>query len=147
MYCTINDIINVIPECELIQLSNDDELATAVNEDVVNNAIEDAMSTINGYLMARYTLPLTEVPRLLRRYAVELAVINIHARRFTQNMPESITEREKFVIAELGKIQKGVVTLNIETLNDSVKVPDASSVAINKTEADRVFTKELLDRF
>lgn len=145
-YCTINDIQNLISEYELIQLSNDTS-QESINEIVVNSAISYAETTINGYISSRYTLPLEAVPDLIRDLAVDLSIIRLHSRRFASNMPESIINREKYVIGELGKIQKGIINLNIETEQNVTKVADTNNIISNKTEADRIFTKELLTGF
>ena len=54
MYCTINDIQNIIPAQELINLTNDRvEIGTPVNMDIVNIAVQHADNLIDSALRAK----------------------------------------------------------------------------------------------
>src|SRR4051794_24283989 len=75
MYATINDIRAQLPEEILIQLT-DDAGTGLVDEAQVNEAIAGADSTIDGYCGSRYEVPFTDVPTLIPRICVDIAVFN-----------------------------------------------------------------------
>jgi phage gp36-like protein len=146
MYCTVQDIQNHITESELAQLT-DDVNFTTIDQDKVLESIGWAASVINGYLRSRYSLPLSEVPQLIKDYCVDLALYRLHERRFSLDMPDSLINKRKFVIGELKEIQKGVISLNIEDGDDVSVVADSSDFLVNKTSADRKFPSSLLDKY
>ncbi|MDO6497328.1 gp436 family protein [Photobacterium sanguinicancri] len=73
MYCDKKDMNDRFGKQELIELTDRDGSAGDIVEDVLNQAIDDASSTIDGYLGGRYSLPLSVVPRILTRHACDLA--------------------------------------------------------------------------
>jgi phage gp36-like protein len=144
-YCDSYDILQVLPEIELIQLTDDSN--TAINYDVLNAAISFADTTINSYLRSRYTLPLSEIPELIKVFAIDLAIYRLHSRRMIREMPESILNSYKTVIAELGKIQKGIVSLGLESGSEDTQLSGHREFVSNKTSTDRLFSKEVMDAY
>jgi phage gp36-like protein len=142
MYCTLEDIKKAIPEDNIIQLTDDKNLGK-IDETKVLDAIEYAEQLINGYLRGRYPVPLEPAPELIKRLAVDLAVFQLYSRRFELDMPQSMIDRRKEIIRLLEQIQAGKVLLGIET-QDS---PGHGYYKTSKKEEDRVFSKELLNRF
>ena len=71
-YCTSADIETVIGRDQLLTAAPDPDRDDAVDTDAVSRAIAAVSSRIDGYLRARYTLPLADVPEVLRRAAVRL---------------------------------------------------------------------------
>ena len=62
MYIQAQDLTDVMDEITLRQLSTDNSRATEVNQAVIAKACEYATETVDGYLRARYLLPLNQVP-------------------------------------------------------------------------------------
>lgn len=145
-YCTIDDIKNIVPEADLVDLTDDSDTGS-INENVVNSAIEDADSLINGYLRSRYTLPLDEVPNILKSISVELTRYNLYQRRAGANMPESLEKNYANRIKILKDIQAGSFSLGVEKPADDIKVSESEKFYCNKTASDRVFNSTLLDKF
>lgn len=77
---------------------------------VIQRALQDADDTINGYINARYTLPLSTVPAVLRRVACELARFYLYDDQVT----DLIKERHAANIKWLTEVSKGVVSLGAE---------------------------------
>jgi phage gp36-like protein len=144
-YCDSYDILQVLPEVEIIQLTDDTN--TAINYDVLNAAISFADTTINSYLRSRYTLPLSEIPELIKVFAIDLTIYRLHSRRMIREMPESILNSYKTVIAELGKIQKGIVSLGLESESEDTQLSDHREFVSNKTSTDRLFSNEVLNDY
>ena len=79
-YSTAEDIRKLIPESDLIQLTDDDGVGV-VDEDVLTEAIDAADREIDAYLGARYTVPLDPVPELIRNLSAQMAIWHLYGRR------------------------------------------------------------------
>lgn len=108
MYCAKADILDLLEERLLIQLT-DDENAGAVNDARVDKAIADACGEIDGYLGARYPLPLPVTPAIIRKCAVDIAIYNLFSR--TLGAPEERRDRYKDAIAFLAKVATGGISI------------------------------------
>lgn len=144
-YCTFNDITQVIPEIELIQLTDDNN--SSVKTEVLNAAISYADTTINSYLRSRYSLPLADIPELIKVFAIDLTVYRLHSRRMIREMPDSIINSYKNVIAELGKIQKGTISLGLESTQDDTQIAGNNEFVCNKTYQNKLFPSEVLNGY
>lgn len=76
-YATQADLIQRFGDEELIQLT-DRALAGQVDPNTVSAALADADAAIEGYLAARYAVPVSPVPALLRRVACDIARFFLH---------------------------------------------------------------------
>ena len=83
-YCTAADVEAVIGRDALLNAAGDPATDT-VDTDAVARAISATGSLIDGWLRARYSLPLPDVPEILRRAAVRLA----HAEMVGENTTTS----------------------------------------------------------
>lgn len=102
-YCIVEDIRAVMDEQELIQLTDDADTG-AVDEAVIAQAIADAETEIDGYLAARYPLPLPDGTGLglLKTLAKDIAIYRLYLRRM--GPPEYRADQYKAAIKTLGKI-------------------------------------------
>lgn len=66
MYATIGDMETRFGQQELLELT-DAGLTGTVGTAEVETAIGDATELINGYVAARYRVPLSPVPDMVRR--------------------------------------------------------------------------------
>ncbi|QEH19132.1 gp436 family protein [Histophilus somni] len=117
MYATIKDFVARVGESETIELT-DREAVGEINSTVLETALSDSTSQIDGYLSGRYKLPLVIVPQNLVRICCDLARYRLAG---VSHMPitEEIETRYKLCIKELESLSKGVVSLGVEELNSS----------------------------
>ncbi len=154
-YCLIADLINASSEEKLIQLTDDENLAPATIDPAdpdcvkiigrINDAIDYADQLIDGYLRSRYTLPLSAVPKLIKRLSVDLALFYLYGRRFDTEIPEGMTARYNNATKILGNIQAGKLSLG--TGETEPAAPAEGEYRTNKETTDRTFTKTVLDTF
>lgn len=144
MYCTIDDIKLKLPESDIIDLT-DDANTGAINTSIVNSAIADAESLINMYIRSHATLPLTVVPTMIKKIAVELSKFYLYERR--GDVPENVKESYDEQKSLLKDIQKGVASLGVETETEDTKVTDSGRFVTNKTSDSKVFSEELLNNY
>ena len=144
MYCTIEDIQKQTSRDTLVQLTDDNQLGE-IDSIIVEEAILYSETLINGYLCGRYTIPIfNEIPNILKILAIDLAIYRLYLRRFQTDTPNSISEKYKNSTKILEQIQKGIISLEIESTGKVIRM---SEYKTNKTSKDRIFSKEFLDDY
>ncbi|MCW9699720.1 gp436 family protein [Avibacterium sp. 20-129] len=112
MYAQVDDFVLRIGERESIELT-DREMQGVVDEDLLQVALADSSSQIDGYLSGRYKLPLATVPHNLVRICCDLARYHLTSKS-SVTMTEEVENRYKFCLKELENISKGVVSLSLD---------------------------------
>lgn len=131
-----------LTEDEMVQLTNDtvggEEVVTAVYEDMR----ADAEAEIDGYLGARYALPLSETPALVKRLSLTLTIHALYQRRFAEAVPEGIRSSYTDAVRILNRLSDGTMTLGLQP----AAAPNSERVAVVSTH-DRVFSRSKLAGF
>lgn len=112
-YATQADMTERFGEQEIIELT-DREQTGAIGTDVLDRALADADSLIDGYLATRYTLPLASTPTVLTRIACDLARYGL----YDDEAPKQVTERYQAAIAFLKAVSRGEVTLGAPAVTE-----------------------------
>ena len=140
-YCAKADILKQISEAELAQLT-DDAAGTTVDDDIVDAAIENADSEIDGYCGEKYSVPFTDVPGIVKNLSVGIALYNLFTRRETGllGLPESRTNRYDKAIRLLVMISQGKVSLG------EVPAPAGNPDEVAESSMnDRIFTRTSME--
>jgi hypothetical protein len=156
MYCEIKHILENMDENTLLNLCNDannnrSSIDLDSDEDpiviLVNKAINRSEEEINPFLMPLKILPFTTVPERIKTIAVQIAIKNLYQRNpsYRTNMPESITNDYKDCLKELEAYRKRERMIPGVVFTEAAKA--SSEVKINKKESDRIFSKDLLNKF
>jgi phage gp36-like protein len=143
IYCTIDDLKGIVPEQDLIELTDDTVPPASIITDNVDKAIADAGEMIDGYLRAHYSLPLTPAPGLINTLACDIAVYRLYARRVKLTPPEGVSERYKNALKLLGQIQKGEISLGAGEVPTSETGNDFVSVRAD----ERIFTRKTMRKY
>lgn len=107
---------------------------------VLDTALADSDAEINGYLQGGgYTLPLSEVPDMVKAIACDIA----RYRLWDYRAPEEVRKRYEAAIGRLRDIAKGVIKL---PLADGTPVEQAGGAPVYE-EVERVFTASTLAGF
>ncbi|HOT30135.1 MAG TPA: DUF1320 domain-containing protein [Candidatus Ozemobacteraceae bacterium] len=142
-YCTSEDIEKHLPEVELIQLT-DDAGTGAIDAALVTEAVETGDAIINGYLSTRaVTLPLNPVPKLINAISIDLAIWALYNRRFSQKLPENVTERYENALKLLQQIQSGKLSWGSAEAQPALP----AEYRTDARRTDRIFPKTVLDKF
>ena len=139
MYATKQNLIDRFGESELAQLT-DRDAGTTIDDTVVNRALADADSLINGYLQTRYTLPLSSVPPVLEGVASDIARYYL----FEDRAPEIVEARYKDRVGWLKDVSTGKASLGLDAAGDETAT-ETGTVDYNAN--DRVFDKDTLSDF
>jgi phage gp36-like protein len=78
-YAVLEDLVKMIPEEELAQLTA--EAGDAPDVGVVSEAIARADAEIDAYLAVRYQVPLSPAPERVKALSVDLALYYLYSRR------------------------------------------------------------------
>ncbi len=142
-YTADDDLLTVMPERTLMQLSADDPMAGVPDWDVVAEARAYADGQIDARIRQRYSLPLTSVPRELRDWALALARRWLYERRPDgADIPLAVKEAAKEAITALDAVRDGKMSL--DTGEESVA---AEAVTVRIIAPDRLFTSTLLANY
>lgn len=126
MYCTHADILELVPERTLVQLSNDDPKATDVDWGNVDASIRFASNTVDGYLRGRYSLPLVGVDELVKEWSAFIARWRLYQRRPDgKDLPLAVKLSYDDAVTSLKQVQAGKLHLGIgDTANGGNGVTD-----------------------
>ncbi|QOX79797.1 DUF1320 domain-containing protein [Trichlorobacter lovleyi] len=132
-YCTLDDILGVIPQRELIQLTDDAIPPAAISQAVIDQAIAAADTLINGYIGERYSIPFTGVPELIKTIALDLAVYRLYLRRKKGEPPEAVKAAHDNALKLLRDVQSGKLSLGVTAAGATVPQTSASAPMISSS--------------
>lgn len=145
-YNTYADLTALLPEKKIIGLTDDELLKPAsITEDNadclqiinrINEASANADAEVNSYCGQKYSVPFTTPPAEVKRLSLEIWIYNLYKRRA---IPDEIEKRYDKAIAQLKDIAKGLKTLGIDP---PPAAPSEGGALTNKTESDRIFTRD-----
>ncbi|MEL7113983.1 MAG: DUF1320 domain-containing protein [Pseudomonadota bacterium] len=140
-YASFSDLATAYGNDELVRLTDRDDLPTgAVDMAVIEKALGDAGALIDGYLGARYVLPLTITSDLLRGLAEVIALYKLH--RF--GAPESVRTDYEDALKTLAQIANG----NVRIPGAAGVEPDGTGASgARVTDRDRPFTADNMRSF
>lgn len=117
-----------------------DELGDLVREGHSFGQVEnEAASLVDGYLAAKYALPLVTVPPIVQALTADVA----RYRLWDERAPEEVRRRYEDALAQLRDIARGVITLP----PDAAGVPAATSLEFDGYGAERIMTTDTLADF
>ncbi len=136
-YATRQEMIDRFGEDELIQLTDRaNPPAGVIDNNVLDAALADADAEIDGYLQARYSLPLASVPLSIKRLARDIARYYL----YDDGVPAVVAERYKEATRTLERISSGVVQLGLDASGDTTQ-PSTTPETVSGTP---VFTEQSL---
>ncbi len=142
-YCSLGDLQLTVPAQTLIWLSSDDTAATDVNLAVVEEAVRQAEELVDAHLRGRYTLPLAQVPSVVKDVTVNLARHWLYARRPEgSDLPDAVTRTYKAALSMLESIRDGKLTLGMPT---GEAAPEPGEVKVRARR--RRFDSDFLGRY
>lgn len=131
-YATQSDLAARFGEAELLQQTDLTGTGT-INGQAVADALTDASALIDGYVSARYSLPLAVVPSLLVGVCCDLARYAL----YIEAVPPIVQQRRDQAISTLRDISQG--KLRLEVGGDAPTVPAPSGLAAVVQAGRKVF--------
>lgn len=112
-----------------------EQAAAAAVLALVNGALADADSEIDGYVATRYSVPLAPVPSIVKRLACDLARYHLYDDQAT----ETIQKRRDAAVAVLRDISAGKVSLG--TTDSGGSAPPPQGGLVEMVSPERVFAR------
>lgn len=126
-YITAADFEKRFGETELADLTASNDFAACA---------ADATNLINGYMAARYTLPLVSVPDMVKAWAADIT----RYRLWDEHAPEEVRRRYEDALAQLKLLSTGSIALPPGADGAAAAQP----LKFGGYSADRVFTADTL---
>ena len=136
MHFLSNPSAFAIQQCGDNRMTDRDGSAGAIVDTVLNQAVDDASATIDGYLGGRYDLPLQVVPRVLTRTACDLSRYYLYDEQLGEE--HQAAKRYAEAISYLEKVGRGVLQLGVDRNNHR---PETNNIA-TMTSAGSVFSRQ-----
>lgn len=124
LYCTSQDLQDRFGAEELLQLAPG--VGGVLDTARVQRACEDAGDLADGYLRARYALPLSAVPRLLVQLTAAIARFELHHGGDRQPTDQATKARDQ-AVQFLRDVQAGRADLGLAP-SGTAPAPDAGTV-------------------
>ncbi|MDQ1847673.1 DUF1320 domain-containing protein [Gemmobacter fulvus] len=142
-YATITEFRAGIPNRDLVALTDLDDGTGVIDDTRIQDALDDASAEIDSYIAKAVTLPLAEVPRILKVICRDLALHRLYV-----NIGHSMEARRSLrddAISYLRSVARGEAALGD---GGSVIAPEITTPGIAMTEGpDRQMTRDRLRGF
>lgn len=135
-YASLEDLIARAGEAEIRQIADRDRDGTP-DPDVIAAALADADNTVNGYVGAKYDLPLPSVPALVQTWSVSIARYILHR----NGAPEHVRQDYTDAISALKDVAGGRIALPVGA-GDATPVSQTGQVMA--AHPPQVFTPQKL---
>jgi phage gp36-like protein len=132
-YATASDLNTRFGSAEILQLADRDGSGVA-DAGVIEAALADADTEINGYLAVQYSLPLASTPALVVRLACDIA----RYRLWKDIASEQVRQGYEDAVDTLKRLAAGTVRLAVAT------GPVESSGGVISRGTPQVFTDRLM---
>ena len=145
MYCTKKEVLSLLKEGMQDIIAGEEYIEDEmVREEKISEyceeAIQDACAEIDGYLAKRYRVPLAAPPRVITKYAKDIAVYNLVSRAGIDESDREKTYLNRYnaAVSWLDKVAKGIASLGIA--DDSENRQSADGFRMHS--AERIFSRE-----
>ncbi|MEB9894813.1 DUF1320 domain-containing protein [Bacillus cereus] len=93
----------------------DEEQREELIAPIIEEAIADASGEIDGYLVKRYSVPLSRVPKVINKYAKDIAVYNLFSRIGIDEgeKEKNYLNRYNAAIRFLENVAKGIIDIGV----------------------------------
>lgn len=126
-YCTVNDVIGMLkPDMIGFIIGDDSYDEDSHPEDPVEavrslaeSAVEDAQAEIDGYLAKRYDVPFTKTPKVINKFAKDIALYNLVSRKGIDESDREKTYLTRYnaAVSFLTKVAEGKIDIGVEDIH------------------------------
>jgi phage gp36-like protein len=135
-YCTEDDLLQMIPQSELAELTA--ESGEVPDSLILNEAISKAAAEIDSYLGVKYVVPLAAPPARVKALAVELAIYHLYSRRSV--VPPVRQQNYEEAVAFLKQVAAGQAVI----VGPQGEPPTLTKEVTDANSAIRVFSRDTL---
>ena len=135
-YCNQDDILKMIPQEELTELTAD--TGDTPDPEVVTEAIAKADAEIDAYLGTRYVTPLSPIPAQITSLSADMAIYHLYTRRSLA--PVVRLRKYEAALAFLQRVAAGEAVLE----GMGGEPPGAQHQGVEAEAATRLFSRDTL---
>lgn len=140
-YCTKQNMIDRFSEREIIQLTDTAIPGTGViNDTVLDAARSDAAALIDGYIQARYELPLANPPEILTIKSCDIARYYL----FDDKATEQIVDRYNQAVKYLEQVSMGKISLALASDGTAPAASDSAEMVSDGRTFGRTNSKTFI---
>jgi len=132
MYCSLADLITTYDEKSLVLLTDvTNKPPTTVDVEKVDRAIADIDGEIDMHLHSRYTLPLVNVPPVLKKIACTLVYAALHTRVGAEHPAILAAEAQRKLLRGLAR---GELSLGLDSAGGVVPTNDIAQISEGRND-------------
>lgn len=145
-YCTVSEVLEMLKADMMNVIIGDDyiedekERIKAITP-LAEQAVEDADAEIDGYLAKRYNVPFSKTPKVINKFAKDIALYNLVSRKGVDENEREKTYLTRYnaAIAFLTKVAEGKIDIGIP---EEHTTEDAARNGFSMKSSRRTFTRE-----
>lgn len=144
-YCTTQEVREMLKDDALNTIIGDAYIEDAEEREakvgpIIDTAIADAEGEIDGYLAKRYTVPIEPTPKVINKFAKDMAVYNLYSRIGINESSEekNYLNRYNAAIKFLTLVAEGKVSIGAQT-EDPVS---AAATGFSVKSNSRLFNRD-----
>lgn len=148
MYTTVEAVraalsdssVNLLMEGRYTEVPDERE---AIILPLIQSAIEEASGTIDGYLMAKYPVPLQNAPKVLSNITKDMAIYNLLSRVGIEedSRDKVIIDKQNGAIRFLEKVSKGEIQLATASVSTPSDFPSSQPSSV-QTATCAIFSRQ-----
>lgn len=146
MYSSIDEVLKLLPEAELLRLAADNPAHGVADPEVVavvNEAIDQADKEIDSFVGMVKSVPLAHPPLMIINVSAKLAAHNLYLRRAGTEETEEWQRETAYIRKILLLIAEGKLSLGAE--DGAEAEPEDGETLVSAPK--RIFTEENWERF
>lgn len=144
-YCTADEVIGMLKADMIGYIVGDDfiedeaERIAAVRP-LAENAVEDAQAEIDGYLAKRYDVPFTKTPKVISKFAKDIALYNLVSRKGVDESDREKTYLTRYnaAVAFLTKVAEGKIDIGVDAIHTT---QSAAQNGFSMKSSERIFSR------
>lgn len=145
-YCTVSEVLDMLKTDMLNVIIGDDyiedekERIKAVTP-YAKQAVDDAQAEIDGYLAKRYNVPFSKTPKVINKFAKDIALYNLVSRKGVDESEREKTYLTRYnsAIAFLTKVAEGKIDIGVPEGNST---EDAAKNGFSMKSSRWTFTRD-----
>lgn len=143
-YCTVEEVLEMLKGDLINVIIGDDYIEDPEEKKkkitlLTEQAITDAEAEIDGYLVKRYNVPFEKTPKVISKFAKDIALYNLVSRQGIDegDREKTYLTRYNAAIAFLSKVAEGKIDIGVS--ENSVAENAVNSFSIRSSE--RLFSR------
>ena len=145
-YCTVSEVLDML-KADMLNVVIGDDYIEDEEERIktvtpyAQQAIDDAQAEIDGYLGKRYNVPFSKTPKVVNKFAKDIALYNLVSRHGVDESEREKTYLTRYnaAVTFLTKVAEGKIDIG---LPEGYSTEDAAKNGFSMRSSRRTFTRD-----